>query len=198
MPSGPRWKGGAALRPARARRRGTGRARAEVLRAGVSLVEMMLALAVMAALLAAVAVAMQGVFQAYNENQKIAEVTQVARAVLHRMMKEVRTADGVDSASQRISIIPPANGAGVTAIEYELVSGTLYYRQTVGGVETSEPLIAADGDVQVTAFNVSRQTDLDGEGVSYTKTLTAELALTVGENPFQVTASVCPRRNISF
>jgi len=91
-----------------------------------------------------------------------------------------------------------ANGAGVTAIEYELVSGTLYYRQTVGGVETSEPLIAADGDVQVTAFNVSRQTDLDGEGVSYTKTLTAELALTVGENPFQVTASVCPRRNISF
>jgi len=167
-------------------------------RPGVTLPELLISLALLAMLLLAVAVAMQGVCVGYAENRRIAEVTQTARVVLHRMMKEVRTAEAIDSAPQRISIIPPDNEDGLTAIEYQLVDGTLYYRQTVNGTESSHPIISSAGEVQIDDFQVSRETAIDGEGLTYTKTLTAKLSLKVGANPFRVTASACLRRNLTY
>ena len=166
--------------------------------AGFSLPEVIVALTILAVLLAAVGVATHAVMAAYAENAKIAEVTQAARVVLHRVIAEVRTADAVDSALHRISIIPPANPDGLTEIRYELDSGTLYCARTAGGSTTTHPLISSGGSVEVQSFSISRQTDLDGEGVTYTKSLTAKLGLKVGENRFDVTASACPRRNLTF
>ena len=159
---------------------------------------MLIALAILALLLAALALAMHGVMQAYTENAKIAEVTQTARVVLHRIIGEVRTADAIDSAAQRISIIPPANGEGVTEIVYEFLGGALQCTRTIGGAPVTNELVSSDGSVRVEGFSISRETALDGEGVTYTKSLTAVLALRVGGNGFQVTASACPRRNITF
>lgn len=166
--------------------------------AGLTVLEMMIALALIGMLLAAVAVAMQAVSLGYAENRKIAEVTQTARVVLHRMMKEVRTAEAVASSAASVSIIPPDNAEGIEMLEYELLDGTLYYHRSVNGVESSVALIAADGDVQVTRFEISRQTAVDDDQVEYTQTLTVRLGLKVGANAFEVTSSVCPRRNISF
>lgn len=166
---------------------------------GFTIVEMLLALAILAVLLSAVAVAMHASLHNYSENTKIAELTQTARVVLNRMMSEVRTADAVDSASQRVTIIPPQPDPGnLTEIEYELDDGVLYCRRTVSGCQTSEPLIASDEDVQVTGFSVTRETGIDGEEVEYTKSVTTQLDLQSGNSTFSVTASACPRRNMEY
>ncbi len=168
------------------------------MRCGFTVPEMLIALVIVALLLAALALAIQGVMQSYNENSKIAEVTQAARVVLNRMIREVRTADAVDSTSQRISIIPPANGEQVTQIVYELVDGELVCTRTVAGTPEGHVLLASGDSVQVDSFNVSRQTAVDGEGLTYTESLTAVLGLRVGSNAFRVTATACPRRNMLF
>ncbi len=167
-------------------------------RRGFTIVEMLMALTILAILLSAVAMAMQAGFQNYGENTKIAQLTQTARVVLNRMMSEIRTADGVDSSSQRVTIVPPTNPEGLTKIEYELVGGALYCRRTVSGTQTSEPLIASDEEVQVTDFFIDPDIGLDGEGIEYTKSVTVRLDLESGGNSLSVTASACPRRNLTY
>ncbi len=175
---------------------------------GFTVVELLLAVAIMAMLLASVAIAMQAALGSYRENEKIAEVMQMSRAVLNRMMSEVRTADAVNSESpQHISIIPPLNSIipplnseHVTEIEYELVDGALYYRRTVNGEEVTQTFISSDENVQI-QFTVTTPPELgtavDEEGVTYTyiKSVTINLTLSSGSNTFKLTASACPRRN---
>ena len=167
-------------------------------RRGFTIVEMLMALTILAILLSAVAVAMHASLKNYGENTKIAELTQASRVVLNRMMSEIRTTDGVDSASQRVTIIPPTNPEGLTEIEYELNGGVLYCRRTVSGVQTSESLIASDEEVQVTGFSIVRETGIDGEGLTYTKSVTTRMDLESGGNTLSVTASACPRRNLAY
>lgn len=173
----------------------SGRAR----KSGFTIAEMLMALTILAMLLSAVAIAMHASLQNYDENTKIAQLTQTARVVLNRMMSEIRTTDAVDSASQRVTIIPPQPDPGnLTEIEYELDDGVLYCRRTVNGTRTSEPLIASDDDVQVAGFTVTRETGIDGDEVEYTKSVTVQLDLQSGDNTFSVTASAYPRRNLQY
>ncbi len=180
-----------------ARRRPGARPRA-LERTAFTVVEMLIALSIMALLLAALALATHAAFQSCAENAKIAEVTQAARVVLHRIVTEVRTADAVLGETGRIRIIPPENDQGLTEIRYELTDSALYCRRVVNGHTTSVVLVPADGAVCVEGLGISRETDVDGEGVTYTKSLTAELALRSGDNVFRVSASACPRRNLGF
>jgi prepilin-type N-terminal cleavage/methylation domain-containing protein len=165
---------------------------------GFTIVEMLVAVAILAMLLTSVAVALHGSLVSYRENEKIAETMQVARVVLNRLVSEVRTADAVESDSQRVTIIPPVNPEHVTEMEYELDGGVLYYRRVVMGTEESQAFISSDENVQVEAFNVTRETDVDGEGVTYTASLTVQLILRSGANCFPLTASACPRRNQEY
>ncbi len=167
-------------------------------KSGFTMAEMLVALVILALLLSAVAVAMQASFQNYSENTKIAQLTQTARVVLHRMMSEIRTAEAIDSDSQRVTIVPPTNPEGLTEIEYELQDGVLYCRRTVNGVKATESLICSDHIAQIVGFNVVRETGLDGEGVEYTKSVTTRLDLQAGDNYFSVSTSACPRRNIEY
>lgn len=170
--------------------------------AGFSVPEMLIALAILAMLLAAIALATHGMMQSYTENVKIAEVTQAARVVLHRIIGQVRSAEAVDSAAQRISIIPPDNDEGISLIVYELVAGELRCSRTINGSPETHVLIPSDGSVQVEDFSISRETEtaVDGEGLTYTYTrsLTAILGLRVGDNALEITASACPRRNLEY
>ncbi len=165
---------------------------------GFTIIEMLVAVAIVAMLLATVAVALHGSLVSYRENEKIAETVQVARVVLNRLVSEVRTADAVEYGPQRVTIIPPVNSEHVTEIEYELNGGVLYYRRVVMGTEESQAFISSDENVQVESFNVTRETDVDGEGVTYTTSLTVQLILRSGANIFPLTASACPRRNQEY
>lgn len=164
-------------------------------RAGFTVVELLLAVTIMAFLMAALAFAMQGVLQAYNVNTEVAEVNQAARVILNRMMMEVRTANEVSNTATYLSILPPTNAQNITEIQYEFLNGALVRRQRVGATLSSIDLIPASDSVKVTAFAISRTKSVDG---TYTLSLTADLGLKVGANAIEVNASACPRRNMTY
>jgi prepilin-type N-terminal cleavage/methylation domain-containing protein len=163
-----------------------------------SLVEVLLALALSAMLLAAVAAAMDASFWSYDQNERICDTTQTARAVLGRMANDIRTADAVTTSAGKITIIPPANGQGLTLIEYVFANGALTMNRTVNGVVTICPLLDNTGDVRVSGFTISSTQGLDYQGVTCTRSVTAHLTMTDGNQQFAVTASASPRRNQSF
>ena len=167
-------------------------------RIGFTVIEVLLALTILAILLSAVALAMQGGLKCFDESEQIAQLIQTSQVVLNRMMSEVRTAQAVDTDTQRISIIPPENDDGITNIEYELVDGVLYYRQTINGEQTSQELISSDDVARVVSFTVSRETAIGEDDLIYTRSVTATLKLQAGDNQFTITASACPRRNMNY
>ena len=166
--------------------------------AGLGLVELLLALAISAMLLTSVAIAFHTSLDAMDENQKIALATQNARVILNRMMTEVRRAEAVECVGNRVSILPPDDGSGVLLTGYELVNGTLWYRQNVGTGINTYPILTPDDGITINSFEVYATTGVDGEGVSYTQSITALLDLQVGDNRFAVTASTNPRQNIDW
>ncbi len=167
-------------------------------RGGFSVLEMLAAVAIVAMLMAALAVAVQGTMHAYSENAEISQANQASRVVLNRMMSELRTAKEASGAGAFLSILPANNAQGATEIQYELVNGALVRRQ-IGGAEASVvDLIAADEAVKVTGFEVSRATGTDTLGAVYTKSMTVTLTLHAGNNPMQTTASAALRKNMTY
>ena len=157
-----------------------------------TLIEVLMSLALLGMLLAAVAVGVHTSLMSYKENEEIAAVTQSARFVLHRMMREIRTAAVIDSASSQLTITPPDDGSGLSQIRYDYYDGVLYYHRTVSGEETSYVLLGGDDDdAAVNAFNVIREIDQAG----LTLSVTVRLDLAVDNQPFAVTASSTVRRN---
>jgi len=181
--------------PAAARRRPAAR---PARRRGFTIAELLISVAILAVLLAAVAVAAHAVLVNYAANTRSADVTQAARIVLHRMMGEVRTADAVTSDDHRLVVIPPPNDELITEIAYELTGGVLYCTRIVNGQEIGWPVIASSDRVQIAGFDVSRQTAVDGGGLTYTRSVSAALTLRSGEDYFGINASACPRRNLTY
>jgi type II secretory pathway pseudopilin PulG len=167
---------------------------------GFTVIEVLLSLALTGMLMTAVAVALHASLTSYHENDKIATATQTARSVLNRMMRDVRTAEAVNCDGYgAMSIIPPENGDGLEMIQYESVyDGKLYYRRTVNGNTTQYVLIGDSDEVTVSNFTAYNEMAQDGEGVWYTKCVTARLEVLVDDKRFTVTASAAPRRNQEY
>jgi prepilin-type N-terminal cleavage/methylation domain-containing protein len=161
-------------------------------RGGFSLPELLVALALTAALLASVAMAMQSATNSYTENSEIAGVAQAARVILSRINSDLRAADNAAVPSNLLSITP-APGGSITLIKYEFTGGQLFYRATSGGVETSTVLISSSEDLKITGFGASVAV-VNGKAQSVTVTL----SLTQGDNPLSVTSSACLRRNLKY
>ncbi len=164
---------------------------------GFSLVEILLALSLTAALLTAVAAAIQASLQSYRQNETITEATQTARSCLARMMREVRTAEEVDTTATRLTILTPDDGSGLTQLQYELSNGELIYRRTVGATTTSQALMAATDEVRISSLNLTSVTGTSG-GTTYTKSVTAKIGLTADGQSFFTTASASLRRNQEY
>ena len=160
---------------------------------GFSLIELLVAVAIFAALLAAVATAMHASLLSYKENEKIASVTSTARWILHGMMQEVRTATDVDSTATQLTIDP--DGTGQNNIQYELSNNVLYCRRSAAGSTTTHVLLDSSDNVSVTAFSVVREVDTD---TLATLSVTVRLALAMDNQGFAVTASAVPRRNQAY
>ncbi len=170
-------------------------------RAGLTLVELLLALAISCALLAAVATAMHGSLMSYRENEKIAELTQTSRSILNRLARDVRTADGVTTTSTSVTIIPSDDG--VDEIEYAFANGQLTYSITEDGNTTTTTIVedansATHREAQISSFSVVRE---DGEdpsdpnGDPCTKAVTVRMELTIDGLSHTMTATASPRRN---
>ena len=165
-------------------------------RRGLTVVEMLISLALMAALLASIAGGMYASMRTFEENDDMAAVSQSSRYILNRMTSEVRTADAVDASSPTLlRIIPPPNVENIAMIEYQFSSGTLIYKRTIAGVTTSSVLLDTAGDVQIKSFTATPVLGPDSQGVTCTKSVTIRMELQAGNKTFPMTASASPRRN---
>lgn len=161
-------------------------------------VEILVALALMAALLAAVAVAMNASVTSYGENQEMSSITQTARFVIARMTKEIRQAEDVNITSTKVSIVPIADGSGLTLIEYEFQSGSLFYRRTVNGATTASTLIDSTDTVKLLAFTPAAVAGKDASGNNCNVEISVQLTFSTGGQTFSVSGSAAPRRNQLF
>jgi prepilin-type N-terminal cleavage/methylation domain-containing protein len=162
---------------------------------GFSLIEVLISLALLAALLTAIAYAMQGSASSYSQNDEISAMTQTARSVLSKMAHEIRASNDTSFTGTHITIFPIASGSGLTQIEYNYQNGNLNYITTVNGVVTSYPLITSTEKVRLSAFTVARTQGVDANNTACTAVLTASMTFTAGRQTFNVTASAAPRRN---
>ena len=159
-------------------------------RRGLTLVEMLLALAIVAMLLAAVAVAMNGSFISMRENDRILAMAQTARWNLSRIVADIRTADSLTTTTSSLTTVPPTNDDELTQIHYLVSGGALVCQRTVGGVVTAQVLLSADGPVQIHSLMVSKKV-VD----TVTRSVTVTLELEQAGRVYSFTASASPRRN---
>ncbi len=157
----------------------------------MSLVEMLLALAIMASLLAAVAVAMHASLMSYDENDKAAMVTQAARISVERIMRRVRGAYEVDSNENSLTIY--MNPELSDYYQYEQSAGCLYCHQNTGeGVDTY--ILLGDENITVDTFDVLRQEDLEGNTLS----VKIRLEVSTDTSEMGITATSALRRAQSY
>lgn len=161
-----------------------------------TLVEMLLALGLMAALMAAVGAAVHASLSSYRENQQMASATQAARSVMDRITRDIRAAEAVSVTSFEITIIPIDDGSGIEEIryEYDYQTEVLTYHRTVNGATSSYPMLGA-GDVELTTFYATSELGQDWQGVPCTKNVTMRVKFAVGGEVTHITASAAPRRN---
>ncbi len=174
-------------------------------RSGFTLIEVMLAVTITALLLAAIATAMHASLMSYTVNEKAAAVTQTSRSVINRLVRDVRTAQAVDSTTNSLTIIPPVDGSGITEIQYDFSGGELLYRVTKSGTQSTYVLIEAPDQGHgpgVGSFDILREVgerlDSEGNPQEYTKSVTVRLVLQMDGQPFGVTATSAPRRNQTY
>ena len=167
-------------------------------RSGIGLAELLISVSLMAALLAAVAAAMNATFTGYSENEKISSATQAARSVLNRVATDVRRCEDATVTATSVTLVPVADGSGLTQLKYELLNGTLFYYRTVNGVTTTYTLLGSGDRAQVTAFVVNRVAGTDAGGQACTTSVTVALTLTVDNRTLTVTTTADPRRNQLF
>jgi prepilin-type N-terminal cleavage/methylation domain-containing protein len=167
-------------------------------KSGFTLAEIITALTIMALLLSAVATAIHASLTSYKENEKIAAAMQTARSVLDRMTRDVRTAQAVAYASGVLTIIPPADGSGVTEIQYEYSSPDLLYRVTKSGTQTTHTLVGGSDEVQVSSFTIQDEPGKDWQEYDCTKSVLFQVTLSIDGKTFTTTASARPRRNLLY
>jgi prepilin-type N-terminal cleavage/methylation domain-containing protein len=162
-------------------------------RHGLTLVEMLMALAIVALLLAAVAVAMNGSFISMRENDRLLALAQVSRWNLSRMAADIRTADAISTTSSSLTITPPANPEGLTQICYLLQDGDLCCQRTISGVTQTHVLLSADDPIRASSLAVATLWE-----DSVIRSVTVTLGLNQEGRSYSFTASASPRRNQDY
>jgi len=168
------------------------------LKSGFTIIELLMATAIMAGLLTSVALAMHASLKSCSENDRMAAVTQSARSIMSKMSHEIRACEDISGTSTKLILLPVDNGTGLTQIQYEITNGSLFYRKVVNGVTTSYPLLDGSDRVKVTSFAVTTVSGKDAAGTTCTVNVTVKLVLNIDSQTLSVTASGCPRRNQTY
>ncbi|MBS3735013.1 MAG: prepilin-type N-terminal cleavage/methylation domain-containing protein [Phycisphaerae bacterium] len=167
---------------------------------GFTLVEVLIALALFALLMAAMGTAVHGALDSHAENTDLASATQGARVALQRICHDIRTAASVDpyAGTGTLRLVPPED---VDAIQIDYVHDAneqqLLYCVTDGAGQTDHVLLGGDDGIDVTAFVVDHEIADDGEE-TYIRSTTFALTFEVDGESLTVTASAAPRRNQTY
>jgi len=158
---------------------------------GFSLVELLIALAISGILLVALAAAFKASAVNYRENEDIFKAVNTARAALTRITSQLRTASAVSVGApvNQCSLIT-SEGADIT-YHYNSADNKLYL------ITNDDP---ADDDYvlcdNVAAMSFSKDTDTDGQGVQYVKSVQVSITVTRGRNLRTMSTAALIRRNL--
>ncbi len=184
---------------------------------GLSLVEMLIALAISAMLLTATMAALDASFKAYGSAAEQASSQAASRMIAHRLMTMVRTSTAHGPLEADAGSTPPVTLSGktvtshyielldaqgnLTRIEFDATAQQLVVTVTPpSGIATSQPII---GGVSACKFHLERREANDGSLIltRATMDLTVKpgedttLSLENGEaEPIRVIVSTMPRR----
>jgi len=157
---------------------------------GFTIVELLLALAITAILLAAVAVAFNASIINYRENEDIFKTINNARQALFRITTQLRTADAVDPTSpdNECTLITP--GGDDITYRYNNEDNKLY-------LITNN--ILSDDDYElcnnVTTMTFMKDTAID-DGITYVKGVQISMTVSSGNVPRTMSAAAVVRRNL--
>jgi prepilin-type N-terminal cleavage/methylation domain-containing protein len=181
---------GATLAPVGGSRFASARTRGR--RAGLTLVECMIALAITAMLLTAVAAAFTAASSAINQNDQFFQCTQTARVALNRIVTQVRRG-AVDDTSTSTSLhLITDTGTDVT-YTYDATSQLLNMTIHANGADTTYVLAR-----NVASCSFSLQTGTDFAGRSCVTEVAVSITVKVGSNSIGLSGSGAPRRNLAF
>jgi prepilin-type N-terminal cleavage/methylation domain-containing protein len=161
--------------------------------AGFSLVEVLLALSILALLLTSVGVAVRGSLQDYTENALATDLAQASRMAIDKITRDVRTAYDVDSGSGILAVY--SDSACQNGTIYQFANGELRQIPLTNGVQgTASTLIGGDGEIAVSAFTVVREENAQAKTVS----ACVYLKLTSGAVVHETTSSAAVRKNQTY
>ena len=157
---------------------------------GFTIVELLIALAITAILLAAVAVAFNASVTNYQENEKVFRVINNARQALSRITSQLRTANAVDpnSPGNECALIT-AQGDDIT-YRYDSGDNTLYL--ITNDDLTDSNYVLCDN---VGAMTFSANTANDG-GTLYVKSIQISITVSSGDLEQTFAAAVVVRKNL--
>jgi prepilin-type N-terminal cleavage/methylation domain-containing protein len=167
-------------------------------RRGLSLVEIMVALAITATLLTAAAVAFNASSAIVTANDEFFRATQAARVSMHQILTQVRRGS-VNTAwnATTLRLITAANddGSGEDDITYSFVSADKKLKLITNDVLTDPDYVLAS-NVSDLKFGVEI-------GEDYTKApcvvrVTVSITVRVGDNVVTLSGSAAPRRNLVY
>ena len=160
-------------------------------RAGFTLVELLLALAISAMLLAAVGVAFNASAMNYRENEEIFKTINHARQALFRMTSQLRTADGVahDAPSNECTMFT-SSGEDIT---YRFDSGdNKLYLVTNDDPSDSDYVLCEN----VTAMTCTKNAVFE-ETMWKVKSVQISLTVSSGDMERTIAAAAVVRRNLN-
>ncbi len=156
-------------------------------RAGLSMAEALISLAICASLLTAVAGAFRAAGDAVDQNDQFFTATQSARVALTRMLTQVRRGTpATDSTSSNLHLLTDTG----LEINYSYDSSS----QQLSLVTSSSSVLVHNASQCSFAF----QTGTDYASNPCVAKVTVSIAVTVGNNTILLTGSASPRRSQTF
>ena len=167
-------------------------------RLGLSLVEIMVSLAITAALLTSAAAAFNASSAVIADNEQFFRATQAARVSLHQILTNVRRGTvSTASTSQAVRLITAVNddGSGEDDVTYRF-DATGKKLVFVTNDDATDPDYTMANNVTALAFDVQL-------GQDYTKApcvarVNVSITVKVGKNSVTLTGSAAPRRNVVY
>ena len=158
-------------------------------KAGFTIAELLLALAISAMLLVAVAVAFNASATNYRENEDIFRVTNSTRQALFRITSQLRTADAVDPAApdNECSFITAAD-EDIT-YQFRIADNKLYL---ITNIDSNEYVLCDN----VTAMTFTKNTVVEDEQV-IVKSVQISMTVASGNVQKAISAAASIRRNLN-
>jgi prepilin-type N-terminal cleavage/methylation domain-containing protein len=167
-------------------------------RRGLSLIEILVSLAITAALLTAAAAAFNASSSVINNNDEFARATQAARISMHQILTQVRRGSvniASTSTSLRLITAQEDDGGGDDDITYSY-SSTEKKLKLITNDNLTDPNYTLASNVNAVTFGV--ETGQDYTHAPCVTRVNVAITVKVGDNVVTLSGAAAPRRNLVY